>query len=114
MKKLLLLVVAAAALALFVACSEDEDLSSAAPATGVTEVAVEDMSYNPRAIEVPAGTTVTWRFADGDTPHDVKGEGFRSEVLRSGTFRHTFDAPGTYDYRCTLHAQMTGRVIITD
>jgi plastocyanin len=111
-KKLLLLVVAAT-VALFAACSEDEDLSSATPATGVTEVVVEDMTYSPRAIEVPAGTTVTWTFADGNTPHDVKGVGFQSEVLRSGTFEHTFDAPGTYDYRCTLHAQMTGRVAVT-
>ena len=113
MKKLLLLVIAAASLALFAACSEDEDLSGVAPTTGATEVVVEDMRYTPRVIEVPAGTTVTWTFADGDTPHDVKGDGFRSEVMRSGTFRHTFDTPGTYDYRCTLHSQMTGRVIVT-
>ncbi len=113
MKKLLLLAVAAVSLALFAACSDDEDLASVAPSTGVTEVVVKDMRYTPQVIEVPVGTTVTWTFADGNTPHDVKGDGFQSEVMRSGTFRHTFDTPGTYDYRCTLHSQMTGRVIVT-
>jgi plastocyanin len=47
-------------------------------------------------------------------PHDVKGDGWGSgEPQRSGTFRRTFDQPGTYDYVCTLHPQMTGRVLVT-
>ena len=39
--------------------------------------------------------------------------GFQSEVMREGTFTHTFSTPGTYDYTCTLHGQMKGRVIVT-
>ena len=113
MKVLLLAALSAVTLGVFAACSGGEDLSDAAPATGVTEVVVKDMKFAPRVIEVPAGTTVTWRFEDGDTPHDVKGDGFESEVMRTGTFTHTFATPGTYDYRCTLHSQMTGRVIVT-
>jgi hypothetical protein len=70
------------------------------------------MRYGPRVVEVPAGTTLTWRFADGPVPHDVRGEGFASATLRDGTFAHTFVAPGTYDYGCTLHPGMTGRVIV--
>ena len=27
---------------------------------------------------------------------------------------HTFTAPGTYDYRCTLHGGMGGRVVVTE
>jgi plastocyanin len=113
MKTLLLLLVAVVTLGLAAACSEGEDLSAATPVTGVTEVVVKNMKFTPSVIEVPAGTTVTWRFEDGDTPHDVKGDGFKSEMMRSGTFTHTFDEPGTHDYRCTLHSQMTGRVIVT-
>ena len=30
-----------------------------------------------------------------------------------GTFAHTFDRPGTYPYRCTVHDGMTGRVVVT-
>lgn len=111
MKTLLLCLLAIAGLGLAAACSED--LDAATPATGVTEVVVKDMKYTPSVIEAPAGTTVTWSFEDGDTPHDVKGGGFPSEVMREGTFTHTFDTPGAYDYKCTLHSQMTGRVIVT-
>ncbi|MGE0542911.1 MAG: copper-binding protein, partial [Dehalococcoidia bacterium] len=101
MKFLLLGLLAAVGLGLSIACSEGEDLSAVAPVTGVTDVTVSNMTFTPAVIEVPAGTTDTWTFQDGDTPHDVKGDGFQSEVMREGTFTHTFSTPGTNDYKCT-------------
>jgi plastocyanin len=88
--------------------------ADAAPVTGVTEISAKDNRYTPAAIQVPAGTEVTWRFEDGFVPHDVKADGFSSgEPQRKGTFSHTFDRPGTYPYRCTVHDNMTGRVVVT-
>ena len=88
--------------------------ADAAPLTGVTEVSAKDNRFTPAAIQVPAGTEVTWRFEDGFVPHDVKADGFSSgEPQRKGTFTHTFDQPGTYAYRCTLHDGMKGRVVVT-
>lgn len=89
--------------------------AEAAPMTGVTQVAAKDNRFSPAAIQVPAGTTVTWTFEDGLIPHDVKGDSFSSgEPRRDGSFTHTFDQPGTYPYRCTLHDGMTGRVVVTE
>ena len=88
--------------------------ADAAPVTGVTEVSAKDNRFTPAAIQVPAGTEVTWRFEDGFVPHDVKADGFSSgEPQRKGTFSHTFDRPGTYPYRCTVHDNMTGGVVVT-
>jgi plastocyanin len=88
--------------------------ADAAPVTGVTEVAAKDNRFTPAAIQVPAGTEVSWRFEDGFVPHDVKADGFSSgDPQRKGTFTHTFDRPGTYPYRCTIHDGMTGRVVVT-
>jgi plastocyanin len=88
--------------------------AAAAPVTGVTEVAAKDNRFTPAAIQVPAGTSVTWRFEDGFVPHDVKADGFSSgEPRRKGTFTHTFAQPGTYAYHCTVHDGMTGRVVVT-
>jgi plastocyanin len=88
--------------------------ADAAPVTGVTEVAANDNKFTPPAIQVPAGTTVTWEFKDRFVPHDVTGEGWTSgDPQRSGTFAHTFERPGTYPYRCTLHGGMDGRVVVT-
>ena len=88
--------------------------ADAAPVTGVAEVAANDNKFTPPAIQVPAGTTVTWEFKDRFVPHDVTGEGWTSgDPQRSGTFTHAFDQPGTYPYRCTLHGGMDGRVVVT-
>jgi plastocyanin len=82
------------------------------PVTGVASVALVDNGFSPPAVSVPAGTTVTWRFTDGE-PHNVVGDGFASPVQQAGTFRHTFAGPGRFDYRCTLHTFMRGRVVVT-
>jgi plastocyanin len=88
--------------------------TDAALVTGVTEVAAKDNRFTPAAIQVPAGTEVTWKFEDGFVPHDVKADGFSSgEPRRKGTFTHTFAQPGTYAYHCTVHDGMTGRVVVT-
>jgi plastocyanin len=85
-----------------------------APVTGVTEVAAKDNRFTPAAIQVPAGTEVTWKFEDGFVPHDVKADGFSSgEPRRKGSFTHSFAQPGTYAYHCTVHDGMTGRVVVT-
>jgi plastocyanin len=109
--------VALAAALVLAGCGGDGgggDAAGAAPVTGVTQVAAKDNRFTPPAIQVPAGTAVTWTFRDGLVPHDVTGDGWRSgDPRRKGSFTHTFDRPGTYPYRCTVHDGMTGRVVVT-
>jgi plastocyanin len=45
------------------------------PVMGVRTIAVRDDEFAPAAIEVPAGTTVTWRW-EGNAEHNVVGDGF--------------------------------------
>jgi plastocyanin len=45
--------------------------------------------------------------------HDVAfDDGPASLKLRTGTWGRTFEEPGTYDYLCTLHPNMTGTVTV--
>jgi plastocyanin len=76
-------------------------------------VTIEDLAYTPATLTVPAGATVTWVWKDGAIAHDVKGTGFRSQVTSEGSFRHRFTQPGTYDYLCTLHPNMTATIEVT-
>ena len=97
------------------ACSSgraDGGGAAAQPVTGATEVTAKNLRFSPEAIQVPAGTTVTWHFEDAGVPHDVKGDGFQSPKLTEGTWKHRFDRPGEYRYVCTLHAGMEGRVVV--
>lgn len=91
------------------------DASTAAPAadTGGPTVTIQDMAYTPETLTVEAGATVTWIWRDGAIAHDVKGAGFKSKVMAEGTFSHRFDKPGTCDYVCTLHPNMTGAIEVT-
>jgi plastocyanin len=72
--------------------------------------------FAPAAITVPAGTTVTWTNNDQFT-HSVRlpPAEARDMLVKPGeTAAHTFEAPGSYPYICTLHPNdMTGTVVVT-
>lgn len=108
------LLLPALGLVLLAGCAGGGGGTDAQPVNGVTRVAAKQNTFTPRAVQVPAGTTVTWTFEDGQVPHDVKGAGLDSGKPKAkGTYTHAFDQPGTYDYRCTLHPGMTGKVVVT-
>jgi plastocyanin len=70
--------------------------------------------FQPAAIEVTRGSTVTWTNHDNFT-HSVQVQG-QSDVhmMTPGqSTQITFDQPGTYAYVCTLHTQnMKGTVVV--
>lgn len=78
------------------------------------EVRVVNFGFEPAELTVVPGTTVIWRN-DSPTTHTVtaKNGAFDSGLLESGqTFSFTFREPGTYEYWCTLHPEMLGRIIV--
>jgi plastocyanin len=107
-----LLPAAAAAALLATGCASQ---GSADPPTSVEgpAVAVRDYQFEPASLTVEAGATVTWVW-EGRAPHDVVGQGFESPDQSSGTFRHTFEQPGTYAYECTIHPGMEGNIVVED
>lgn len=108
-----LLPVLALALVLLLPACGDAIAEDAVPVTGVTTIEVADSKFGPQLIEVPVGTTVTWTWV-GKIDHNVVHKDFRSELQREGEFQHTFEAAGRYDYLCTLHPGMSGRVLVTE
>jgi plastocyanin len=116
-RRLVLAALAAVVALALSACGTGGASTASTPATpadgdGPT-VAIEDLAFAAETLTVEAGETVTWVFNDGAVAHDVKGDGFQSEVKSEGSFRHRFDDPGTYEYVCTLHPNMTGTIEVT-
>lgn len=78
-------------------------------------VEVQDNVFVPSTLAVPVGTTVEWDWV-GRAPHDVvfstSAGGPHSTQRTWGQWVRTFAATGTYDYVCTLHAGMTGSIIV--
>jgi len=76
-------------------------------------VSIVDFSYFPGTLRIKAGQSVVWRN-DGNEEHDVTGEDWHSGLLDpTYTYRLTFGVPGTYAYRCSIHLDMTGTVIVS-
>jgi plastocyanin len=80
-------------------------------------IGIDNFSFTPATLTVPAGTTVVWTNHD-DIPHAVVSDAapplFRSPVLDTGeVFKQSFAKPGTYRYFCSLHPHMQGTVVVT-
>ena len=72
--------------------------------------------YSPLSIEINPSTTVTWTNNDTmiHTVTDTK-KTFDSEFIQpGGTWQHTFEKLGQYDYLCTLHPWMKGTVSVIE
>jgi plastocyanin len=95
------------------ACGASDASPAATAGDDGRTVVIEDLAFAPETLTVEAGDTVTWVWRDGSIDHDVSGDDFASEVMSEGTFRNRFDDPGTYDYVCTLHPNMTGTIEVT-
>ncbi|MFL5536596.1 MAG: plastocyanin/azurin family copper-binding protein, partial [Gemmatimonadales bacterium] len=85
---------------------------SAAPPPSAN-VSVVNSEFQPSALTISAGTTVTWTWPAGSTNHNVVPVG--TEPASSGnpangpkTYQFTFNTPGTYVYFCTVHGSPAG------
>ena len=107
------LAVAALSLVLVTAaCGGGDDDDGGAAEPGV--VLVEDNKFSPKTIKVGVGDTVTWKFV-GNSAHNVTfDEGESSDLMKDGEFERTFEEAGTFDYTCTVHPGMTGKVDVSD
>ena len=87
-----------------------------------------DTAVSPNPIEAKVGQTVVWTnddtafhtvtsgligAADAGKLFDSGLAGPTALTSKGKTFEHTFDAAGEFDYHCTLHPAMTGKIIIT-
>jgi amicyanin len=77
-------------------------------------VKIDNFTFNPPSLTVTAGTTVTWKNQD-DIPHTVASttKAFKSKVLDTDDgYSFTFTTPGVYEYFCSIHPHMTGKVVV--
>ena len=86
---------------------------------GGASAAIHVFQFQPGALEVRAGTRVTWTNRD-DISHTVTsgapgGPDGRFDVRLTGKGASggaTFSDPGVYPYFCTRHPSMRGEVVV--
>jgi len=79
-----------------------------------TAVSIDNFNFAPNTITIAAGTTVVWTNHD-DVPHNVTNpeKAFKSPTLDTGEkWEYTFKNAGTFNYYCTIHPKMTGKVVV--
>ena len=89
--------------------------NSGEKSAGGSTVKIDNFSFGPAEITIPAGTTVTWTNND-DVPHVVSSDDnkmFKSKALDTDDhFSYTFTKPGTYNYYCAIHPKMTAKIVV--
>jgi plastocyanin len=95
--------------------------SAAAPSAGGqsggagASVDIKNFAFNPATLSVKVGDSVTWTN-DDTTAHTVTADdkSFDSgNVAQGATFKHTFDAAGTFSYHCTIHSNMKATITVS-
>lgn len=92
---------------------------SGAPAAAPMTVAVtiKDFKFTPAEFSIKKGGTVTWTNQDS-VQHDANplAGGFtKTALLKTGEAgTATFATTGAFDYNCSLHANMKGKVTVVE
>ncbi len=77
-------------------------------------VTIDNFSFTPKELTVAVGTTVKFVNHD-DIPHTVveTNKIFRSKALDTDdSYSYTFATAGSFDYFCSLHPHMVGKIIV--
>jgi YVTN family beta-propeller protein len=89
-------------------------VQSAAVGASGANISIVNFAFSPGEMRIGAGERLTWSNNDG-APHAVafkdNSTGTKS-ILPGQTFSRLFDRAGTFDYFCSVHPYMTGRVVV--
>jgi plastocyanin len=97
-----------------VGASGEAVVSATAAAAHTATVEIANFKFAPPDLTVTAGTTVVWKNAD-DSPHRIAdvGGGYASAALDTDdSFSHIFATPGVYNYICSIHPYMKGKIVV--
>ena len=78
------------------------------------QIDIKEFMYSPKDLNVALGTKVTW-VNDDQVPHTIveTHKVFHSAALDTqDQFSYTFMTAGTFEYFCTLHPQMIGKITV--
>jgi len=89
----------------------------AATTTGEAgRISIATFAFTPGELRVPRGARVTWQNDDG-APHGVRhadGSPGKDVLLPGENVSRVYETSGTFDYTCSVHPYMTGRVVVGD
>jgi plastocyanin len=91
-------------------------LATHTPESTENQVNVSDFQFSPSTLTVKVGTTVIWKGVSGAhtvTSDDSAPMQFDQSIAEGGVVTVTFTQAGTYEYHCSVHKSMHGKIIVT-
>lgn len=84
------------------------------PKQAADEIWIWAREFRPNTLTVSVGTKVTWtnKEAEDHTVTSSKAGLFDGGLGPYGSFSYTFTEPGSFEYYCGPHNQMTGVIIV--
>ena len=81
----------------------------------INEIKIASFTFQPNTIEVTRGTTMEWtNLDDAHTVTSVDGKFDSGSMEKGGTFSHTFNEAGIFEYQCKLHPSMKHGFVIVE
>ncbi|HEV2672509.1 MAG TPA: hypothetical protein VGU74_15555 [Gemmatimonadales bacterium] len=77
-------------------------------------VRIVDNAYQPNIVNLLSGGLVVWVWDSSASLHNVTfADASQSSPTQSrGTHSLVFGSVGTFTYHCTIHAEMTGSIVV--
>jgi plastocyanin len=101
-------------LVLGISCKAQDSTGTSSITQTANEVVIDNLAFEPATLNISTGTTVTWANNDS-AAHTItaRDNTFKSGTLSpGGSFSFTFNEKGTFEYYCTIHPSMTGKIIV--
>ncbi len=98
------------------ACSTTTSTTSSCSTSGAASTvnASDALAFSPAADTVTHGQSVCWQNT-GSVSHTVTsndGTSFNASLAGGQIFVRTFATAGSFPYHCTIHAGMTGTIVV--
>jgi plastocyanin len=79
-------------------------------------ISIQEFSYTPAVLVVKAGTIVTWTNNDAIAHSATADDGsFDTGLLEKGQSGSvTLNEAGEYTYHCSVHPNMTGKIVVEE
>lgn len=83
-------------------------------ATGALSIEIKNFAFNPKELQVPVGSTVTWTNLDSVAHTATADDGaFNSGNLNPGEgYSFEFETAGSFTYNCSYHPSMQGTIVV--
>jgi amicyanin len=118
----IILCIALILIVLLAGCQAQQTITAPTPVQSTIEagaaaksIEISNFAFNPEEINVKVGDTITWTNMDSAMHRlaSTSGNEIMSDNLQKGqSYSHKFYTAGTFEYECSLHPSMKGKIIV--